>query len=519
VDQDIKSKWRSFYGIVRDLYKRQTDAVSFVVDPHDQIPWLVAADCVAPIRECSQLEKIGANAEIVHALPTPKLALYSTDQADDESRSEAVETDDGPLSGNLFFVSHTLRSLLPVSFQETFKRVIKEDLIQEPSSSVADRLHGMQNATSLLEQLSEEDNVRFDDVVTEFGGYQVFHTDNFIELLKKLTEPEKGRHQEEQITRFGAKMVIRISQETVALNMEVLLDLLATVLYLEGSFEIEELVAAIKGLPEDTVDAMEVDNDSPAFDASLLFEKVMSLLHENILLDFLTSNMRKERSKLRRRSVGESPVARSIPEPVYASTLLQSVFIGDWSDVRAPEEGISPVGMLTYITRAWLTKLEVNQYENFSAHVFADLVKHGDLSLAEQFMPFVPITGWSSYLRGRLSLESGDYDKAADWFTKAAFAMCECFKNPFSLSVGLLNLALGFFDVNNQDTAELLRPDQVEKFSDGLPAYYEHIMDLLDKFPANSHKADFAKLALQAHNMNIKKAHEVRSLHCGLNCC
>jgi DNA repair protein RAD51/nuclear pore complex protein Nup160 len=423
VDHDISSKWQIFYGIVRDLYKRSTDSVSFVVDPHDQISWLVAADCVAPIRECSQLEKIEANAEIVHALPTPRLALYDIDQADDESRSEAVDTEDGLLGGNLFLVTQTLRSLLPPSFQHSFKRVIKEDLIAEPSKSTADRLHGMQIETSLLEQLSEEDNVRFDEVVTEFGGYQLFRTDRFLELLKELTEPEKGRHQQEQITRFGAKMVVKIAQETVGLNLEVLLNLLATVLYLEGSFEVEELTAAIKGLPEDTVDTMEVDNASPGFDAHLLFDKIMSLLRENILLDFLASNTRRERPKPRRKSVGESPVARGGPNPVYASTLLQSIFIGDWADVRAPEEDISPAAMLTYTTRAWLTKLEVNQYENFSAHVFADLVKHGDVDLAEQFLPFVPVTGWSSYLRGRLYLEKGEINMAADWFKKAAFAM------------------------------------------------------------------------------------------------
>jgi hypothetical protein len=426
IDEDIKSRWQNFYGIVRDLHKRSVDAVSFVVDPHDQIPWLVAADCVAPIRECSQLEKIEANAAIVHALPTPKLALYSIDQADDESHSEAIETDDEPLIGNLFLIAHTLRSLLPASFQTVFKRAITEDLIQESSQSVSDRLHGIQDQTSLLEQLSEEDNARFDDVVTEFGGYSVFHTLSFLELLKRLIEPEKGKHQDEQITRYGSKMVIRIAQETIALNVEVLLDLLATVLYLEGSFEVEELAAAIKGLPEDTVDTMEVDNASPTFEARLLFDKIMSLLRENILLDFLTSHVRKERPKPRRKSIGESPVARnSGPEPVYASTLLASIFIGDWSEVRAPEEDMSNISLLTYTTRAWLTKLEVNRYDDFTAHVFANLIKHGDINLANQFNPFVPLTGWSSYLRGRLSLEMSEYDSAADWFKKAAFAMCK----------------------------------------------------------------------------------------------
>jgi hypothetical protein len=68
---------------------------------------------------------------------------------------------------------------------------------------------------------------------------------------------------------------------------------------------------------------------------------------------------------------------------------------------------------------------------------------------------------------------------------------------------------LGFFDVSNHDTAELLRPDQVDKFSDGLPSYYEHIIELYNQIKESSHVAEFANLALQAHNMAIGKAQEV----------
>jgi hypothetical protein len=41
----------------------------------------------------------------------------------------------------------------------------------------------MQSETSLLEELPEEDNAKFDEFVTEFGGHQVFHQTSFIELL------------------------------------------------------------------------------------------------------------------------------------------------------------------------------------------------------------------------------------------------------------------------------------------------------------------------------------------------
>jgi hypothetical protein len=63
--------------------------------------------------------------------------------------------------------------------------------------------------------------------------------------------------------------------------------------------------------------------------------------------------------------------------------------------------------------------------------------------------------------------------------------------------------------VNNNDTAEILPPDQMEKFGDGLPSYYEHIMSLLDKHKASLYTAEFAKLALDAHQKDVDKAHKV----------
>jgi hypothetical protein len=72
--------------------------------------------------------------------------------------------------------------------------------------------------------------------------------------------------------------------------------------------------------------------------------------------------------------------------------------------------------------------------------------------------------------------------------------------------------ALGFFDVNSSDTAELLRPDEHKFFSDGLPSYYEHIMDLLSLAKAHSHIVDFAKMALQAHAQAERRADQVLPL-------
>ena len=112
-------------------------------------------------------------------------------------------------------------------------------------------------------------------------------------------------------------------------------------------------------------------------------------------------------------------------------------------------------------------------------------------------------------MRARLYLEKNDYEKAADWFNQAAEDLC---KLPLFTSMTLnanLSLAKQDFDINKYDTAEILPPDQLDKFSDGLPAYCEHIMTLLDKHKASLYTAQFAKLALDAHQKDVDKAYQV----------
>ena len=430
VGLDAASCWGNFNGLVRDIYTRRTDSVSFAVDPWDQLPWLISSDFVGPVRICSDLELCDLNRDIADLVPNPKRVLYTRDQqADDGSSSEDEDVDDDALVGNIFVVAHAFRHSQTSSFQESFKRVVVADLMEESTSSITDRMHSLQEKFSLFSQNSEDDDARFDDLVNDHGGYPIFRTENFLQILRTLKEPEAGRHHDEQITRFGVKMLVRIAQETIALAIETLLDLLAIVLYLEGSFEPDELTAAVNTLPDDR-DTMDLDHTSSSFDADGLFDKIMKLLRHNAVLSFLAANIRKERSRKRQKATGDSLIHRmagsaSSPEPIYSCTLLESMFIGDWADIRAPEDFSLPA-WITYTSRAWLTKLDIDQFESLSAHVLSDLVKHGDRNLGDQFAAFVPLTGWTSYLRARLSLDGGDFDSAATWFRKAAFAMGMC---------------------------------------------------------------------------------------------
>jgi len=80
--------------------------------------------------------------------------------------------------------------------------------------------------------------------------------------------------------------------------------------------------------------------------------------------------------------------------------------------------------VLTYLIRAWTLSTAVStDFEKVTTHVLGSLINFGELDLAEDFLRFVPIGSWSTYLRGRLLLLRGEYALAAKQFQKGAFSL------------------------------------------------------------------------------------------------
>ncbi|QDS74198.1 hypothetical protein FKW77_002167 [Venturia effusa] len=470
----VADQWQVYYELVRDLHKRRSDALSFAVDPCDQLPWAVCSDFVAPIRTCNDVE----------------LCEYNRDALEPVSRGLIATQDEQPVQenaemGRLLRFAHSYRACLSSPIQDSLHRLVLAEILEESSLSVMDRFHALQGQVG-LDVLSDDDFERMENLVTENGGFYIFQTRNFEHVIETMQVEISGKITEEQITRFGTRTMIRTAQEMIAMNTNVLLDLLSIVMSLEGNYEPEDLAAAINVPPGDD-ELMDIDQDSEtAFQPARLFMMLARGLREYAVLNFLTSNVRQEQRKHRKPSAADSPehkMSGPAPpsEPTYNLTLLESMFIGDWSSIRAPENKPTP-DLITYMCGAWLTNLNIEQYDNFTAYVLADLIKHDDLRLARDFLPFVPETGWSTYLQGRLNIKIGDADGAMANFKKAAFSM-----------------SIYSFNVNNSDKAGLLRPDEYLCFADGLAPYYEHVMALLGTIKAHSHIVELANLALQAH--------------------
>jgi Nucleoporin Nup120/160 len=401
-------QWHIFYGLVQELHKRRATTLSFAMDTEDRLPWIVCADSISPIRMCTDLDICDFHRSPERNVPTEDLIAKRLD-----STYEVLD---------LLHVAHVFRSSLSTSFQDHFRRAVLAEVVQEPSTSVRDRMLTFHEDADLATGVSQEDWDRFNLVLEESGGFDVLDYASFIAILEQLDQPSEGKDHDERITRYGARALIRTAQETLSLNVKTLLDLLLLTVFVEVEVDEQELTQSMQSV----------------WRGQDIFIEVLAKLKEHAVLDFLMRNMRTERPKRpRRSSISESPSAlkssQSQPEILYTSTLMESLFIGDWSTIHYREDAELP-DLITYWARRWTASQGLStQYDSFTEHVFADLIKHSNEALCSDFLSFVPSTFWGIYLKGRFYLSQGSFDMAAMSFRKAAFGLCKCQSLPLPI--------------------------------------------------------------------------------------
>ncbi|KAJ9647731.1 hypothetical protein H2199_001505 [Coniosporium tulheliwenetii] len=449
---DIGSQWQVFYGLVRDLHKRRSESLRLVYDSAEDLPWLLLTDYICPIRELSEVEVMRANAEILPDHIEGNGPLY-----------RALE-DDGSIDvAKLLSAARIFRQSLTPSFHRPLQLAVAAEILQEPSTSVTDRIKSFHDRCDLDSQVTDEDFDKLSEAIDELGGFPELTTSGFLAALERLDEKPRGHHERNEVTKFGVRALLRGAQDTVTIGTEILLDLLVLVVFCAFEFKPEEM--------------------SPRFDAADIYVELIPKLKEHAVLTWLTTKSRHESSGRRRRrtSIGSLSQSQGPSDPAdQTMTLMESLFVGDWSGMLFPEGSQSM--RLTYWVRAWTFGSQLGrQYDFITANIMGDLLKRDNTGLASEFLRFLPGTPWATYLRGRLHLSLEEYAMAAVYFKRAA-----------------VGLALGHFDVRRNDSSGLLSLDEQDYFSEGIPKYYQHILSLFEKVKVHSYVAEFAEMALQA---------------------
>lgn len=420
----ISAAWRSFYELVRDLQKRKTEHISFVYDRAEGVPWLISADSVSPIRECSDIEVMRFNSNLLTkatSLPPSHPLLRVIGDSTDRH------------AATLLHAARQFRQNLPKYLHSTLKAAVAVEVLEEPSESIIDRLQAFDSRTSICTLVSDDDYAKLTEILQELGGYEELDNTMFMAVIDKLGEQIQGSGGRLSICRYGAKELITGTRETIRTAMETLLDLLVLVVFLALELEPSDL--------------------SPQFNAEDLFVELVAQLRDHLLLEWMSSTMRStpsSSSSSRRRGsaaresrpslfASSSPTASALEgESHSAHTVMESIFIGDWSAIAASTD--EPRSrLLTYWCRAWTYGPDLGRnYDEIAAHVLSHLVRYGDVQLATDFEKFVLTTPWAGYVKGRLAVLRGEYDKAALLFTRSSFGLGK-FGNPPILDVTLTN--------------------------------------------------------------------------------
>jgi len=455
---EITAQWHTYFGLVRLLHGRRAESLALAYDAGFSVPWSVRTDFVSPIRTCSELEVMYMNQGIfttqeenfiVNSMPLANFLL------DDSCVPVA----------RLLIGARMFRRGLSSFFQSAFDQASTIHALQLNSdgapNGVQDK-HGddvlqLYDACALGSEVSDDDFNTLTEFMQDLGGLGELNNEIFFAAIDRLGEAERGADEDQALTRYGDRTTIRGAQETLQLTHETILDLLALVVFMAGDLESDEL--------------------SPDFDASGLYEQLMTKLKEHKVLLWLANNVRHEPTKRTKDAVDDLSISKRTAQP--ALTIFESIFIGDWQSLHLPTEPFT--ALITYWCRAWTYGANLTTaYNGVVMHVMGNLIKYNNFDLAADFDRFMPNKSWAQYLRGRLYLALGDYTLAGVYFKQCAEDLSR--KNN---------------KIESLDTSGLLKANEKGYLAEGLPRYYLHVSSLYEALRLHTYTADFALLSLK----------------------
>jgi len=370
------SQWRRFYRLLVELNKQRGEALSLVIDPRGNMPWVISADGISAIRECSEVERIWHNpdsppagTEYVSTLVTAGAAFRET------------------LSGQLL---HSCDS------------AILGELFEEPSYVASMRMRAFYDKSDFANQITDEDYAQL--VANLGGGFKNVTLHVYETLVDAMVEIKTDKRPENPLAEFGKKLIVKGIQEIVELHRSICLDQLYLLILIEAEINHGE--------------------EGTQFETSQVYNQLLVLLKKLELIAWLArtqieipiSRVERERSN----SLTEKS-SNPNKKPSETVTVLEGVLRHLFGfDTRS---GVSMSSALTNLIID--TCSPESKSEAPPAVIQCFLLKHDRADLAMQFNQFTEDDAFSTYIQGRVSLASNDPFTAAHLFKKAAFGMGE----------------------------------------------------------------------------------------------
>ena len=457
---DTDSQWRNFYRIAENVGENRNAPLSLAHDSFSEMVWITMADKCCAVRECSMIEMLQQNelGQIQH-LEEAAARMWPHRKVSAEDGEPFTEL------AVLIDTARTFRGAFPADLARDFEMAIEDDISIGVENLTPTRLLNIYDNVGFGDGISNEVFEKLEADLSAVGGISGLNNELFLGVLELLASKSKKAKSSLRNTLFGSLLLSAGVQDSLSAQRQLLTDLLALVIFVEGELSQEDVKSAV-------------------FDASELHDQIAPLLRlcernlwlashtRHVPLEILGTdghpNIARHRSKFpfenkRQVTIFEDTLSKAVrPQPAVEKPLMYLITdqlseIDDWATGGLdPEEG--------------------------AVFLQCDLLKQGEFNLATDFLRYQPSTSWSSYVKGRLAIAKEEYDAAAYYFRKASYGLA-CGK-----AVGSL-VAL---------SAGLLSSVDTDSFNNGLPLYLYHITTLFDNAKAYNEAAHFGHLALES---------------------
>lgn len=412
-------EWTTLHQDIRDLNKSRHEVISLAYDNDTRMPQMVFADVGSLVRSCSRAELISQNnstdlGRSAHLLEVPSVEL--------ENGEEPSLPDELAI---LIKAAADFRGGFNRRLQLAFTKTLASELWLDPSYAISLRIQALYDQSNFAEDIAGEQFTSLTRQLEATGGFDSLDTASFNAIMDTFAHDIPSTSSGMLYTNQGLGVLVNGAREMIDLHERVLTDLLALVTVVEMEIDREEFPMG-------------------KFDGPQIYIALLELLKRYQVMQWLVTHVRVDKTSSRGPSPQSKPLKGKLGDTCdTTSTILESIFAHDLkpqsTDTQTQSAALTQdiQDLLQWVVGG---NTEV-EFEEVPVYIQCDLLKNGDLALAEDFLGFQPSTPWSTYIKGRFYLMKDSPTEAAVSFQKVAFNLCKysvvC--SPLLL-FGLLNL-------------------------------------------------------------------------------
>ncbi|KAH7223220.1 nucleoporin Nup120/160-domain-containing protein [Fusarium oxysporum] len=366
-----EAQWLRFYRLLLELDKQRGEALGLTLDPSTGMTWVVCADFLSAIRECSSLERL------YHNLTSP--------EEDHVAQAALVDT-------ALNFVAGLPEHLVPLC-----QAALRPELFEDSSKTDLERISCFSDKSGFWRGITDDDCNQVVDVLGP--NFNVVTDELYADVMNLISAPEeaKSRNLRHPLTDFGRKLVVKAVQDSIELQWKVYFSQLILLVHME----------------------FEHDNEAEALhnrvDIGNVFRQLVAALRRLGLLKWLAQV---EISVPSTREKSESGAVKKSSEDAQLVTALEA-HVGHLLGFANQSEPLA-TSVTDLVTNLCAPDSDI---EISPPLVQCSLIKRERADLALDLAPFCDQNPFSTYVQGRLQLALKDFNTAAIFFRRAAIGM------------------------------------------------------------------------------------------------